>query len=277
MLAGGAMILGETTRRDTGSLAFTLLALEAVFGGFYVSVSRGVTPIFLVSNLGLDLKGLLELNFIAGGLALIVSGILYRFLKNGGREVKGRLIASLVIERLLWLSIPFAAYSTPLLALTYAGAVAATVPTGVFLYSAFLTYFQGLRFKRLIAYRTMGSSISSIAGQLTLITILALGEGIWKYILLYVTAFSVGLVSVGLAVLTPLKGVRITQARSVEEEIDIQAVNTFILMLLMMTGVNLLTLAWVPRLIRDLHTPDYFPALLTAAQTLTAVTASLFW
>ncbi len=271
------MVLRGSSGKDLGDLAFTLLAAEALFGGFYVSVTRGVTPIFLVSQLGMDLKELLVLNFLAGASALMLSGTLYRFLKGGGREVRIRLIASLIVERVLWLFIPFSAGSNALLTLMYAGAVASTIPTGIFLYSAFLTYFQGTRFRKLIAYRTMGSSISSIAGQLTSMTVLALGKGLGKYILLYVTAFSVGLVSVGLAILTPLKGVRITHMPKVEEEVDIQAVNTFILLLFLMTGVNLLNLAWVPRLINDLHTPDYFPALLTATQTLTAITASLFW
>lgn len=257
--------------------AFIMLSLESVFGGYYVAITRSAAPIFFVSVMGLGLKGLLTLNFIAGVTAVSISGLLYRTLKREELGVKYRLMLSMAMERLLWLLIPFSAWSPSLAIAVYAAAVASTVPTGIFLYSAFLNYYSGITFRRLIAYRTMGSSISSILGQLTLAITLAMASGIWRFILLYIVAFSVGAFSLVVVALAPLKGVRITPPKRVEEEIDMQAVNTFLMLITLLIGINLLSIAWVPRLIINLHTPDYYPALITVTQTLTAVIASLFW
>ena len=52
--------------------AFLLFVLEAVSGGFYVIISRGITPIFLVAS-GYMLRDLLLLNVFAGLLSLFVA------------------------------------------------------------------------------------------------------------------------------------------------------------------------------------------------------------
>ncbi len=265
--------------REKGSLrtAFILLSLEAVFGGFYLSVSRAVTPIFFVSQVGLGLKELMAFNAVAGGIALTVSGILYGFLKRKEAGVKWRLVTALFVERLMWFLIPVMAWGEVPLALTYGLAIAASVPSGIFLYSVFLTFFEERVYRKLIAFRTMGSSAASIIGQLTVLTVLAFGSGSMKYWLLYLIAFSVSLVSILLVLLSPLSGVRIRRPSSVEEESDVEAVNTFLLLMLLLTGANLLSISWVPRLIKGLGSPDYFPALISFTQTLTAIGASLFW
>ena len=265
--------------KSSGTLrtAFLTLSLEAVFGGFYVSISRVVTPVFLVSQLGLDLRGLLAVNTFAGALSLGVSAILYRFLKRREHGIRWRLVAALTVERILWFLIPFSASSIIPLTIVYGLAVASAVPSGIFLYSAFLSFFGEEPYRKLIALRTIGTSIVSIIGQLTILTVLAFGEGLSKYILLYVIAFSVGLISILLILITPLQGVRITRPKEVAEESDIEAVNTFLLLILLLTGTNLLSISWVPRVLKDLGGPEYFPPLLALTQTLTAIAASVFW
>lgn len=265
--------------RRNGSLriAFTLLSLEALFGGFYLSVSRAVTPIFFVSSVGLGMQELLALNAVAGGIALAVSGMLYRFLKRGETGIKWRLVAALLLERLMWFMIPLMAWGEIPLALTYGLAIAASVPSGIFLYSVFMTFFEERVYRKLIAFRTMGSSAASIIGQLTVLTLLAFGSGPSKYWLLYLIAFSVSLVSILLIIMSPLSGIKIKKSAAVREESDVEAVNTFLILILILAGANLLSISWVPRLIKGLGSPDYYPAIITLTQTLTAVWASLFW
>ena len=148
--------------KSSGTLrtAFLTLSLEAVFGGFYVSISRVVTPVFLVSQLGLDLPGLLAVNAFAGALSLGMSAILYRFLKRREHGIRWRLVAALTVERILWFLIPFSASSIIPLTIVYGLAVASAVPSGIFLYSAFLSFFGEEPYRKLIALRTIGTSIA---------------------------------------------------------------------------------------------------------------------
>ena len=257
--------------------AFLLFVLEAFSGGFYVIISRGITPIFLVAS-GYVLRDLLLLNVFAGLLSLLVALFLYRSMayRVARRNIKARIIAAMLIERVFWFTIPWGVGGDYLVVL-YALALASTIPTGVYLNIAFFTFFDEQRYRRLIAYRTMASSIASIVGQVIMITILAVGEPPWKYITLYTIAFSVGLISIALVSLAPLQRIELRIVERVEEEAEIHAGNIYLLLVALLASANLLSISWIPRLMRDLGAPDYFAASIGFIQTITNIFASMFW
>ena len=257
--------------------AFLIFVLEAFSGGFYVIISRGVTPIFLVAS-GYVLRDLLLLNVFAGLLSLLVALFLYRSMayRVARRNIKARIIAAMLIERVFWFTIPWGVGGDYLIVL-YALALASTIPTGVYLNIAFFTFFDEQRYRRLIAYRTMASSIASIVGQVIMITILAVGEPPWKYITLYTIAFSVGLISIALVSLAPLQRIELRITEKVEEEAEIHAGNIYLLLVALLASANLLSISWIPRLMRDLGAPDYFAASIGFIQTITNIFASMFW
>lgn len=269
IIEGITRITGNSTKAT-----FLLLVLEAIFGGFYVTVSRSITPIFLVVS-GFILRELLILNVFAGLLSLSVALVLYYHGKPRG--VKARLAVSLLLERIFWFLIPWFIDNRLLVTLIYASAIASTIPSNVFMYTVFFTCFEEQRYRRLIAYRTMAGAIASIIAQIMVVSTLAVGEGLWKYVLLYIIAFSVGLVSPMLIVLAPIHRVVFETIRRSEEEAEIEASNTYLLLVSLLASTNLLGISWIPRLMKDLGAPDYLAASIGFVQTLTNIFASVFW
>ncbi len=266
-------------RRKPADLAFTLLALEGFFGGFYVAVSRGVTPVFLV-YMGYDLRNLLLLNAFAGTLGLVAAVALYRHVGRRGAALKGRMLAAMAVERALWFSIPWVAGPAVPTALVYGLAFASTIPTGIYMSAAFLKGFEERRYRRLMAYRVMLSSAAAVLGQGLTVTVLAFGEGMWKYVTLYIAAFAVSLVSLLLVGAAPIRSIVVRAEEAVvrgEEEVEAEASNTYILFVMVLSSTSLLSIAWVPHVMRDLGAPDYLAAMIGFMQTLTNIFASWFW
>ncbi len=270
--------IGRERRFD---MAFMLLAMEGFFGGFYVAVSRGVTPVFLV-YIGYGLKGLLAFNALAGFLGAVTALALYRKVGRRGAALKGRILAAMAVERLMWFSIPWVA--GPSLAQTafiYGVAFASTIPTGIFMSAAFLKCFDERRYRKLMTYRVMFASAAAVLGQGLTVAVLAFGEGVWKYYTLYIMAFAVSLISLVLVGLAPIKRVAVVRAKEAivrgEEEVEAEASNTYLLFVMALASTSLLSIAWIPHLMRDLGAPDYFAALIGFVQTVTSIFASWFW
>ena len=269
IVEGITRITGNSTKAT-----FLLLVLEAIFGGFYVTVSRSITPIFLVAS-GFILRELLILNVFAGLLSLGVALVLYYYGKL--RSVKARLVLALLVERIFWFLIPWFIDNRLLVTLIYASAIASTIPSNVFMYTVFFTCFEEQRYRRLVAYRTMAGAIASIVAQIVVVSTLAVGEGLWKYIVLYIIAFSIGSVSPMLIVLAPIHRVVFEAIRRSEEEAEIEASNIYLLLVFLLASTNLLGVSWIPRLMKDLGAPDYLAASIGFVQTLTNIFASVFW
>ncbi|WFO74669.1 hypothetical protein J4526_06195 [Desulfurococcaceae archaeon MEX13E-LK6-19] len=268
-------IITERARKKKGKeLLFLLFVLEAAFGGFYVVITRGLTPIFLVST-GYGLRDLLLLNSFAGLLALLMALILYK--KAVLVPSKKKLLFFHVLERIMWLAIPFAAYSTESETIVYSLAVASTIPTGVFLNQFFLVSFPEAEYKRLVAQRTISGSIASIIAQVIMVITLAVGEPGTKYIALYIIAFMLGLVASIIMAIAPLEEREIPKIFEKEEEAEVKAVNVYLLLVVLLSSSSLLSIAWVPRIMRDLNAPDYLAALLGFIQTLSNIFSSLYW
>ncbi len=266
-------------RRDVGSTIFLLLTLESVFGGFYVIVTRSVTPIFLVAY-GYTLRNLLILNALAGLLSLAVAFSIYKL--GGLGRVKWRLVLALGFERIAWFLIPWSIFGGPLVAaINYAVAIAATIPSNVLMYTVMFTSFRDYSFRKIMAYRTIGGSVASVIGQLTVVSVLATGVGIGKYVSLYVLAFMVSIASLVLVSLAPISDGRVSAfvkgSKEAPEEIEVMAGNTYLLLVILLSATNLLSISWVPWLMNYLKAPDYLVATLGLTQTVVGIAFSTFW
>ena len=60
-------------------------------------------------------------------------------------------------------------------------------------------------------------------------------------------------------------------------EEEVKAVNIYLLLILLLSASNLLSISWVPRIMRDLGAPDYFAASIGFTQTLANIVMSMFW
>ncbi len=254
---------------------FWIMVFEAFFGGFYVTITRGLTPIFLVSN-GYDVHDLLLLNGFAGLASLLISYVLRVFTEYSG-DIRKYLLIAHVSERILWFSIPFVAWNRDYVTIIYSAAVLATVPTGFLLNTSFLTLFDKREYGRLLSYRGVLGSVASVLAQLIMVFTLAFMTESYKYIMLFMIALGVGLVSSILLLFTgPITIEKLELPRG-EEEIMIKATNIYVMLLMLFTSANLLGIAWTPRLMRDLNAPDYFVALIGFSQIVTSIFANIFW
>jgi len=121
------------------------------------------------------------------------------------------------------------------------------------------------------------SSIASILGQTTMIFVLAFITEPYKYFMLYYIAFAVGIVASIVITLSPqIKAVMPEKIETSAEE-EVKAVNIYLLLVLLLSASNLLSISWVPRIMRDLGAPDYFAASIGFTQKLANIVMSMFW
>ncbi len=253
--------------------SFWLLILEALSGGFFVSISRSLLPILLV-NSGYSLQDILAFNALSGLMALIVSKIVHVRARPG--KAKTRLLVVHILERLLWFSIPFMASFTYILPFIVGLAWTSSFMTGIYLNALFFTSFERETYRKLIGYRMIAGSVSSIIGQIVLVIVLAAIKSYVRYLVLYAISFLGGLagtILIALSHATPI----LERPRRSTEEIEIKATSTLLLLVMLFTVTNLVSIAWVPRLIKQLHAPDYFVGLIWLIQTFTNIFASMFW
>ncbi len=256
---------------DFPSLMFIL---EAFFGGFYVAITRGVTPIFLVT-IGYDLKDLMLLNGLGSLFALLFVIIIYNL---GSISVtKSKLIMALMIERIMWFIIPFTSFERRLVLLAYGLALASTLPSSIFMNIAILSLFLGEKYRRVVSLRGALGGIASILGQLTVVLVLASMNTIQKYYILYIIAFITSLFSCILVSIVPnIPKIPKTTVKA-EEEAEIKASTIFLMITSFMVSTNLLSITWTPYIMRDLGAPDYIAASIGFIQAISSALSNIFW
>ena len=251
-----------------------VFVFESLFAGFYVVVTRSITPIFLVAT-GYTLQDLLIINAIAGTLALLIGVLLYKYASKS--VSKHKLVVAHVTERIMWFLIPFGIGSKEYIALLYGLALASTLPTSVFLQTTMLSTLDEEAYRKTLMLRGVTGGISSIIGQLTTVFTLMATRSLTKYYMLYQAAFIVGLISSITILMASFKGIVKGLTLKAEEEVEVKATNIYLLLVVLLTASTLLNISWVPRIMRDLGAPDYIAALIGFTQTLTNIFSSIFW
>ena len=261
-----------------GVSKFTFLSLstEALIAGFYVAVTRSITPIFLVAN-GYRLEDISLINVFAGLFSLLLGLLLY---KHGSKAIsKPRLLITHTMERILWFTIPFMLDNKLLLTLVYGLAVASTLPTSIYMQTTILTSFNGVSYRRIVGVRSALGAFSSILGHAYVVSTLAMRANGSKYLNLYETAFVIGMLSSIVVALTPANIFRNgkTMIRNGSLYAEAKATNTFILLVTVISSYMLLNMAWTPRIMNDLEAPDYMAASIGFVQTVASIGSSFFW
>ncbi len=256
---------------DFPSLMFIL---EAFFGGFYIAITRGITPIFLVT-IGYGIKDLMLLNGLGSLFALLLVIMIYNL---GSISVtKSKLIMALLIERIIWFIIPFTSFDRRLVLLAYGLALASTLPSSIFMNIAILSLFLGDKYRRVVSLRGALGGIASILGQLTVVLVLVAMNTIQKYYILYIIAFMTSLFSCILLSIVPnIPKIPKTIVKA-EEEVEIKASTIFLMITSFMVSTTLLSIAWTPYIMRDLGAPDYIAASIGFIQAISAVVSNVFW
>jgi len=261
-----------------GISRFTFLSFstEALIAGFYVAITRSITPIFLVAN-GYRLEDILSINVFAGLFSLLLGLLLY---KHGSKAIsKPKLLITYTMERILWFTIPFMWGNKLLLTLVYGLAIASTLPTSIYMQTTILTSFNGVSYRRIVGVRSVLGAFSSILGHAYVVLTLAMGADGSKYLNLYETAFVIGMLSSAIVALTPANIFRNTKTmiRNGNLDAEAKATNSFILLVTVISSYTLLNMAWTPRIMNDLEAPDYIAASIGFAQTAASIGSSFFW
>ena len=257
-------------------LVFFSFSAEALIAGFYIAVTRSITPILLIAS-GYRLEDILLVNGFAGLFSLVIGLALYKY---GSRKIsKLKLLIVHVLERTMWFTIPFMVGNKVLLTLVYGLAVASTLPTSIYMQSTILSSFNNMEYRRIVSVRTALASFSSILGHVFVVLTLATLSGQGKYLGLYETAFGIGILSSIIVALTPKNVFKnsATMVRNGGLEAEVKATNTFILLVAILSSYMLLNMAWTPRIMYDLKAPDYIAASIGFAQTVAAIGSSFFW
>ena len=257
-------------------LVFFSFSAEALIAGFYIAVTRSITPILLIAS-GYRLEDILLVNGFAGLFSLIIGLLLYKY---GSRRIsKLKLLMVHVLERAMWFAIPFMVGDRFLLTLVYGLAVASTLPTSIYMQTAILSSFSGVEYRRVVSVRSGLAAFSSILGHVFVVLTLATLTGQGKYLGLYETAFGIGVLSSVIIALTPKNAFKnsVTMVRNGGFEAEAKATNTYILLVAILSSYMLLNMAWTPRIMYDLKAPDYIAASIGFAQTAAAIGSSFFW
>ncbi|ABN70511.1 hypothetical protein Smar_1421 [Staphylothermus marinus F1] len=256
------------------SLVQLLFIFEAFFGSFYVSITRGITPIFLV-RLGYQLKDLLFLNAMGGFLALLIAISLYNMPRI--KISKTKIISALTIERVMWVLIYFLSPFRDLLPIIYGLALAAPLASSIFLNISMLSLFDEKDYRRVTSFRGAFGGIATIISQFINVTVLMLYSGIMKFMFLYSVAFIIGMFSPILMIFIPEIPVLQTTVLKTDVEVEIRVSNIFLLITMYLASISLLNIAWIPYLLNVFGVPDYYVAVIGLTQTLTSIISSIYW
>ncbi len=238
-----------------------LLVGEAISGGFYVAVTRGLFVLMLASA-GYSLKEIAYVILYANTAGLLLSSALYYRESFILKHAKNMLIICHTLERVLWLALPFMIVSKILTITFFTAAnllaILATIMINVFI----LEVSHERSIADLVGKRTAGFSVTSFIGNLASIVILYAVNGFKAYMYTYVAACIVGLLGSLLMFLMPYNGRMTSNLRvGVKEDIEVSRVNTFIFMLFMFTGGSLVSMSW-PIFLKSKGYSDWLIALI---------------
>ncbi len=261
--------------RDDGIFLHNLFVLESMFAGFYIAITRGLTPIFLVS-IGYGLRDILFFNIIGGILSIIIVNLIYKIGPN--TNIKRVLLLSHILERILWSSIVLGLYEKELATLFYIIALASIAPTSVFMSISLFMAFEDEKYRKVLSLRSAVGSATSILGQAIMTITLYTIRTYQKYAILYFLAFIIGVAGSVVTFHIPLREKRsLYKLKNTEVDAESKATNVFLALSFLLASINLLAISWVPRLMIDLNAPDYIAASIGFVQVFASIIASVFW
>ena len=256
-----------------------LLIAEAFTGGFYVAISRGLfVPMLAYSGYSLESISWVALPASLGGVAL--SAAIFRRSEVVTSRFRVLLLASHLLERVLWLAPPFLIRWLAAEAVVYTLGNVFSLLTSLLLGVLIFSYFPSEgEIVKVSVRRSAAGAVASLLGALLMTYLPTLVEPPTVYYTLYLAAFAVGLVSTITLLLIPRMPTRVEEplrAGGVREEAMVKGVNAYLVLVLMNAGGNLVGLAWSP-LLRELNAPLYVPLALSLMGNVGALLGPIAW
>ncbi|UNQ73959.1 hypothetical protein [Infirmifilum sp. NZ] len=265
-------------RSNQRTLAKILLVAEAFFGGFYVSITRGLfVPMMAYSGYRLDaLSAVLAPTGLGG---ILLAHELYRNPRRVTGRFRALLLTAHVAERVLWLLPPLLLSNPYLLSADYLAGNIVSVLVSMSLGILIYTLFPTREVIEVSVHRSAAGAAASILGSLYMTFITAVQQAPTSYLISYLTAFLAGLVSSITLLLTPNVPASIQEAVEAappHEEAKIKGSVVFIVLIALFAGSNLVGIAWSP-LLKQMGAPVYVPLALSVAGNLGGLVGAYFW
>lgn len=251
-----------------------ILIFEATFAGAYISLTRGLFVIYLVS-IGYGIEGISFVVFASATISMLIGIFLYKRPSFIVSRVKLKLTGFHALERVMWLLIPLTT-SSLLISLLYSAYMIFSSFISTFL--AFAIYGSLIEddIRDVTAKRSAANGISSILGFALGVLLLALLPAEDKFAYIFQLGSLLGLMSTLLIFflnLSHLEGASFPKVTEKPEKIF--SASSFLVILL--TSGNLLGIVWAPYVMNHLKGPDFLAAFMSLVGTLSSITASLFW
>lgn len=255
-----------------------LLVIEAFFGGFYVSITRGLfVPMMAYSGYKLNTLSLALLPTGLGGLLL--AHTLYKSPDSTTSRFRALLLSSHFTERILWLLPPFLLSNPYVLSIDYLAGNLVSVVVSLLLAVLIYSIFSTKDIIEVSVHRSAAGAAASILGSMFMTYLSAVQQAPTAYITSYLTAFLAGLVSTGALLLLPNIPATIKEERiekRVEEEAKIKGSVVFIVLTFLFAGSNLVGIAWSPLLLQ-LGAPVYISLALSISGNIGGLLGAYLW
>ena len=251
-----------------------ILVLEALFAGVYVSLTRGLFIIFLVS-IGYEVEGISFVVLVSSFSSLVIAGILYRHPGFLQRRVKLKLLSFHALERITWFFIPLIQNSL-VISFLYSLFMVFSSVLGVFLSFTIYGSLDEKDIKDVTAKRSAAMGLSNIIGYAFGIFLLAFIPHENKFVPIFSLGTLLGLFSTMLLLFLNLSHLANMKLPSRVEQPEKVFSASFFFITLLLSG-NLLGIVWIPYLMNELNGPDFIAASLSLSGTLASIVASLVW
>ncbi|OYT46416.1 MAG: hypothetical protein B6U85_07535 [Desulfurococcales archaeon ex4484_42] len=256
----------------------TLLVIEALFGGAYVSLSRGYFFLMLAES-GYDARTLSLIAVVSTLLMVFLCWIIYERPYLVYKNVKRKLVVLSLMERLSWFILPFLLVKYGLWAVTimYGIAQVLTIPVSMLIFITIYGGYSEEDVRRIVGWRSAASLTSTLTMQVFTVLVFYTLPSFSKYYYIYVISFICGLMSwLQLTLLKiPSNGVPWRKVTTID--VEVKSGDIFIYLTLLLGSSNLLGMVWGPYLVNVLKAPSYLYPLISAIGTLSGAIASLIW
>ncbi|RDD53473.1 MAG: hypothetical protein BA066_04245 [Candidatus Korarchaeota archaeon NZ13-K] len=260
---------------QAGFIRRVALVLEALLGGFYVSVTRGLfVPMLTYSGYPTGLISQVLLPTSIGGI--LISLLLYERPGMLTNSFRYSLLLLHISEKIAWLFLPFLLQDPRLVSAAYLMANIISAIVSIAMGALIFSIFGAEEVIEISIHRSAASSAASILGSLFMTYVSAALEPPSSYQLCYITAALIGLSSSLSLLLVPGIPGRIFEEAREEEEAKVRSSAALLVLSLMLAGGNMVGISWSP-LLREMGAPMYLAVALSVTANLGGALGSYLW
>ncbi len=248
-----------------------ILVMEALLAGVYLSLTKGLFVIFMVSR-GLGAWGVSAVALISSAIATLVSVVLFKWPSLLAGRVKVKLVLLHGLERVTWLLVP-AARSHFAIAALYG--LISSLPVGTLINLVIYGLLPEEDVMDLTAKRSAAFNVSTILGFTAATSLATLLPGGEKYSYMMSAGAAIGLASTLLVSLLEIP--RDIEAKPTGAEMPEKVFSASYFIIAQYASANLLGIIWIPYVVDRLRAPDSLAVAMNLVGTIASVFASLFW